>query len=57
MSPGDERVIVQSLAEERTHLRLDYFDAIRFTSNPIEQVIWHLANQKMHSCYRLHRCA
>lgn len=49
MSPNSRQLNVLYYAEEREHLPLNYFDKISFTNDPIEQLIWHLGNQKIHN--------
>jgi|GEM_PF-5494078 len=49
MPPNARQLNLQYYKEVRASASLSYFDKIAFTDDPIEQLIWHLGNQKMHN--------
>lgn len=47
MQPNAKRIALEHLAEAKDNIPPSYFSKVSFTSDEIEILVWHLANQKL----------
>ena len=52
MQPNAKRIALEAFAQAKMQMPPTYFDKVNFTSDEVEQLIWHLANQKMQNSRR-----